>query len=340
MKIGTFAVAVCFFTLLSSCTKKESKMDLQPIKVKTTEIKMSSVNGGQSYSGTIEEESGTSLSFSTAGTIKNILVNEGQTVRQGQLIATVDEASLKSAYDATLATLQQAEDAYARMKQLHDAGSLSEIKWIEVQTQLKQAVSAEKISRKGLSDTKLYAPFSGYISQKSAEAGQNVMPGVPVVKLVNISNVKVKISVPESEIANIKTGQSIQINVPALGGNMFTGKVTEKGISADAMSRSYEVKALIANPDRQLLPGMVCEAYTDMAKTDNQAILLPADIIQIDTDNKPFVWTVANGKAVKANVTVGENCGENVIITSGLTVGAKVITEGQQKVSSGMKVTE
>lgn len=266
----------------------------------------------------------------------------GRWFARGQLIATIDETSLQSAHEAALAAKEQALDAEERMRLLHDAGSLQEIKWIEVQTQVRQALSAEKIAKKALTDTRLYAPFSGYIAEKQAEAGQSVAPGVPVVKLVRIDQVKVSISVPEEEIPQIRTGQLLQVKVSALGGKTFEARVSERGVTADALSRSYEVKAVIQNPQHELLPGMIAEVslenMTESLPTE-QAIELPAEIIQIDADNRPFVWKVVDGKAQRTYVKFGQNIGDNVQIVDGLKAGDKVIYEGQQKVSNGMAVS-
>lgn len=326
---------------LSSCGEKNTKETaVKSVKVSTVTVGTVAGNSSQGYSGTIEEASGSSLSFSSVGTLKSVSVGEGQMVRQGQLIATIDEASVRSAYDAALAAKEQALDAEERMRQLHDAGSLPEIKWIEVQTQVRQAVAAEKMAKKALTDTKLYAPFSGYVAQKQAEAGQSVAPGVPIVKLVRIDHVKVNISVPEGEIARIQKGQVLSVTVPALGGRQFEASVTEKGVSADALSRSYEVKGIISNPGHELLPGMIAEVLLATAPSQSavEDVVLPAEIIQIDADNRPFVWTVVGKKAQKAYVTLGENVGEGVRIAGGVKAGDEVITEGQQKVSSGMSV--
>ena len=328
--------------MLGSCGEKNGKeRAVEPVNVKTMMVQQETADGQQGYSGTIEEMSGSSLSFASVGTLRSVNVSEGQMIRQGQLIATIDETSLKSAHEAALAAKEQALDAEQRMKLLHDAGSLPEIKWIEVQTQVRQAISAEKMAKKALTDTRLYAPFSGYVAEKQAEAGQSVAPGVPIVKLVRIDHVKVSISVPEEEIAQIHTGQSLQVKVPALGGKTFEAKVAEKGVTADALSRSYEVKGIIGNPQHELLPGMIAEVHLGTMGTSQhkeQSITLPAEIIQIDADNRPFVWTVVDNKAQKAYVTLGQNIGDNVQISKGLKAGDKVICEGQQKVSNGMKV--
>ena len=341
--------------MLAGCSEQKEST-VKAVKVRTLTVETSQGADAQGYSGTIEEESGTVLSFASVGTLRSVGVGEGQMVRQGQLIATIDETSLQSAYEAALAAKEQALDAEERMRLLHDAGSLPEIKWIEVQTQVRQAVSAEKMAKKALTDTRLYAPFSGYIAEKQAEAGQSVAPGVPIVKLVRIDRVKVSISVPEEEISQIRTGQPLQVRVSALGGKTFEAKVTEKSVTADALSRSYEVKGIINNPQHELLPGMIAEVTTtaerataaegDLKSPDSRVadlksattVTLPAEIIQIDADNRPFVWTVARGKAQRTYVTLGQNIGDNVQIAEGLKAGDKVICEGQQKVSNGLEV--
>ncbi len=342
MNIQTTMLLLSGAIMLSSCSHNSEKTrEVKPVKVKTITVANTAKDDTQGYSGTIEEASGTSLSFSSIGTIKSVDVSEGQMVSQGQLIASIDEVSVQNAYDAALAAKEQALDAEKRMKQLYDAGSLTEIKWIEIQTQVRQAISAESIAKKSLADTKLYAPTSGYILQKQAEVGQSVAPGITVVKLVKIDQVKVKISVPEEEISKVRKGQSLEVSVPALGGKKFSATVTEKGVSADPLSRSYEVKGVIDNKSHELLPGMIAQVATDKVQPAESAqITLPAEIIQIDYDNKPFVWIVENSKAQKAYVTIGQNVGNDVEIVSGITLGQKVICLGQQKVSNSMLVEE
>lgn len=341
-------IAVC------SCGEKKAEPVLQPVKVKTMTVGESFAGSGQTYSGTIEEESGQALSFAGIGTVQSVNVSEGQYVQKGQLIGVIDATSARNAYDAAVASKEQALDAQKRMKMLHDNGSLPEIKWVETETQVRQAKAQEQIAKKSLADTKLFAPFSGYIIKKNVEPGANVGPGVPVVNLVKIEQVKVKISVPEEEIAGIRVGMPMWATVSALGGRTFLGKVTEKNVSADPMSRSYEVKAVVTNPRHELLPGMIAEVTVDLgnqtgqrskvnvqrSKVNVQSIVLPAGIVQLDPDNRTFVWTVVNGKAKKAYITTGDNVGDKVAVTSGLLSGDKVIVEGQQKVSTGMKVKE
>lgn len=347
MKTRTLLAVLAVMTACS-CSEKKEAQTVAPVSVKTMTVGATSADGGQSYPGTIEEEDGSALSFAGVGTVKSVNVDEGQFVSRGQLIGVIDATSARNAYDAAVAAKEQAVDAQRRMKMLHDNGSLPEIKWVEVQTQVRQAQASEQIAKKGLTDTRLYAPYSGYIVKKCVEAGANVGPGVPVVNLVKIDRVKVKISVPEEEISSIKAGMELRVSVSALKGRTYIGKVTEKNVSADALSRSYDVKASISNPRHELLPGMIADVTVDGGQrvtqsataTSSVPIALPASVIQIDSDNHTFVWTVVDGKARKTFVTTGANIGDKVAVTSGLLLGERVIVEGQQKVSGGMAVKE
>ena len=330
-------MAAVVLMALGSCGEKKEAAAEQTVRVKVQKIQAEAVNGEQGFSGTIEEQNGAALSFATAGTIKRIYVNSGQTVGAGQLIAELDPTTMQNAYTIAKTALEQAQDTYNRMKELHDDGSLPEMQWIAIENQLKSATASEAMAKKSLADTKLYAPFGGYIAAKDAEVGQNAGPGVPVVKLVSIGSVKVKISVPEDDVQRIKKGSSMKIIVPALGNREFSGSVTERGVSADPRSRTYEVKATINNHDGQLLPGMICQAFTNYMQ-GTTGVFVPANLVQLDSDNNTFVWVVNGGKAVKRQIFISNETAQGAQVSGGLSDGDQIIVAGQQKVSNGMKV--
>ena len=346
-KVCFVAVAVCL-SLLASCGKKECNQEaVEAVNVKEMTVGENSspvMDGNYGYSGTVEEVSGSSLSFTTGGTITQLKVKVGDRVSKGQLIASVDPTQVSHSYEMAHAARMQAEDAYRRMKQLHDKGSLPEIKWVEAQSQLQQAVSAENIAKKSLADCNLYAPFSGVISEKYAEVGQNAAPGMPVVKLVTTMALNVKISVPESEMADIHVRQRARILVQALDGKQYEGYVIEKGVIADPVSRSYSVKIRVEGTDNALLPGMVSQvslgkiSQTSPSHGSVAPIVIPAHLVQLADDNSNFVWVDEDGKAVRRTIVCGEYSSNGVVVASGLKNGDRVIVEGQQKVSTGMKV--
>lgn len=336
--IKQLALAVAALTL-AACggSSDNGSGQREAVKVEVTRVKAAPAGQAGSYSGTVEEESGTLLSFAVGGTVSRVLVNEGDRVGKGQLIATLDAEQLTHNHASARAALKQAEDAYKRMEELHGKGSLSEIKWVEAQTALERARASEQMARKQLADCRLYAPFSGVISKKFAERGQNVGAGTQVVKLVAVGRMKVKIAVPESEMAQISVGQKADVTIEALGGASMQATVTEKGVAADPLSRSYDVKLSLPKADRKMLPGMVADVALRSGNA-SMACILPAHIVQIDERNNEFVWLAVGGKAVKRIITVGDFTADGVIITSGLADGDMVITAGAQKVSEGMRV--
>ena len=178
MKQTTF----CAILLLATgCTSPKKTHTADPLRVGSIVVTPSSDIDAALYVGTIEEETSAALSFPVAGTVARTYADEGQRVQQGQLLAELDPTSARQTFDAAQAALDQAKDACARLKQLYDAESLPQIKWVEAQTRLRQAESAYGIARKNLDDCKLYAPFTGVIGKRQAAGGETVMPGVPAM---------------------------------------------------------------------------------------------------------------------------------------------------------------
>lgn len=326
--------------LLTSCKSGDKDRG----RTETARVSVVTIGGGNytsdnSYVGTVDGSSSTILSFETGGNITRLLVDEGDHVRRGQLIGTVSPTTLQDSHYATAVTLEQARDAYARMKKLHDEGVISEIKWVEVETKLRQAEAAERISREQLSHTSLYAPFDGVITSKKAELGMNVLPNQPIYKLAKIATVDVNFSVPEREITNIAVGSKAQVRVDALGGRVYEGVVADKGVVADEVSHTYNVRLSVGNADGKLLPGMAC-AVSHGVRSSSSPIVIPMNCVELDTDNTRFVWVVVGGKAHRRNITIGDFAGGGIQIVAGLSAGDRLITDGAQKVSEGMKVTE
>lgn len=322
--------------ILSGCTSKQATPPPTAIGVRVMTVSTSDDALSATYVGTVEESYGSELSFATMGTVSTVLADQGAAVRSGQVLARLDESTLRNAYDIACSTLAQTRDAFRRMDMLYKKGSLAEIKYIEIQTQLSQAEAAERIARKNLSDCVLRAPFDGYISQRSVDAGNNVVPGSSCFKLVKIGSVKIKMSIPEKEIAGIRIGQPIHFTVSALGDRSFVATVKEKGVQANALSHTYEVKAELGNTDRALLPGMVANVSIDRQGAAN-AIVVPQDAVLVDGQGT-YVWIADGNVCHRRDVTAGDANNKGIIINGGLHQGEQIIISGQNKVSEGSKI--
>ena len=292
---------------------------------------------GRSYSGTIEEKSGTPLSFNGGGTVMRIYVRMGDVVRRGQLVAMVDTTSASDALEMSRATLRQAEDSYERMKILHDAGSLPDMKWVETLSKVDQARIAEKMAQKRLDDCRLTAPSDGTIASSDAEVGQVVAPGAPVISLVTDHDLEVSISVPEAEVGSFAKGQRAGVTVAAVGASVYPATVVERGVKADALSRSYTVRLRLEGEHTGVLPGMVASVKMESA-SGSAAFVIPAQAVMLADDNSNFVWLDEGGVAVRRHVICSGFVPEGVTVSSGLAEGDRVIWRGQKKICSGMSV--
>ena len=143
--------------MLAGCTEKARKLEKKNVKVETISVGNTNLGGTKDYVGTIEEKMGSTLSFEIAGNITSIRVEEGDRVSKGQLLATINPTTVKEAHRATFTTLKQAQDAYRRFLPLHQSGTISDMKWVEIESKLEQAKAAESIARQHL-----YATFSSW----------------------------------------------------------------------------------------------------------------------------------------------------------------------------------
>lgn len=334
-----WALLAALSVATTACSRKPQTPEERTIRVRTITATEDPAPQSREYVGVIEEASASVLSFPVAGTIRTVFVREGERVGKGKLLAELETANLRSTHEAAQATLRQAEDAMRRLQQLYDNGSLPEIQFVEAQTKLTQARALAEVAAKNLSDSRLTAPYDGVIGRRNAETGENVLPGQPVLTLCDTRTVMAKISVPESEIATLHTGDRSEIRVAALSDRLFRGTVSERGIVGNALSHSYEVKIRLENRDGTLLPGMVCNASLHGAES-TPAIILPARAVQVAHTGSHFVWTVKDGYAVRTAVITGPLTERGVTIVSGLRCGDRVITEGTHKVGNGTKVEE
>jgi RND family efflux transporter MFP subunit len=289
-----------------------------------------------SYPGYLEEGQSVDLAFKYGGLLEQIYVKEGSRVTKGQRLAKVSSPTLENSLRSAQATLEQAQDAYNRLKKVHDNGSLPDIKWKEMEANLEKAQAAYDLAYAMIAENDLTAPFSGTVSAVNVEVGENIPPLRPVVSLINTDKMSVKITVPENEIAAIHAGDPAEIVIPALNDRHYSGQVTEKGMTASLLTHSYPVKVLVDNPDKDLASGMIAKV---MLKADvNSAIIIPANAILINKDGK-FVWVVENERATRRMIQISGYSGIGVIVSEGLKGGDQVIVEGYQKVSEGMKVS-
>ena len=326
----------------SACSNKKENRQKAPTQVKTEVVTAGGQMTNESYVGIVEENEATAVSFTGMGVVKRMLVREGQAVGRGQLLALMDDTQARNLLTGAEAQMAQAEDALQRYGMLHDAGSLPEVQWVEIQSKVAQARSQLAVAKKNLADCRLVAPVSGIIGRQQVKAGETAVPSQAVVTILDVSRVKVKVSVPEAEMNAITPHTPSMIIVEAAGKKVSGGRI-EKGVVADAMTHTYDIRINVPNGDRKLLPGMVAQVKLQPTPTpsprEGSLTTLPITSVQRRPDGSLFVWTVDNQKkAHRTAVTIGASQGNRISIMSGVTAGQRVVTEGYQKLSEGTEV--
>ena len=340
--LKSFPALLLILCLTSSCGKNNEKPTLAPpVKVTVLSIREGNIENNKEYSGTVSSSENTTVSFSVSGTITNLYVSEGDKVVKGQLLGKVRDGEFINARNIAEAQLAEAQDAYNRLKKLHDANALPEVKWVEMQQKLKQAQNAVEIADRTLKDTDLRSPVNGTVTKKYADVGQTVLPVEPIFEIVSTQQLTVDIPVTENEIGNFHTGQQASVIFDNSELGSFEGKVSQKSVVADPLTRSFTVKISISSPNGKILPGMLAnvifESFT-LSGEDRSAFILPSQSVLLNEDNKSFVWIVKNNKAERRFVEVDELVADGVLVKSGLQSGDSVIIAGMQKVGTGTVV--
>lgn len=331
----TIAAAIIVLALTTGCSRPAGQHDgAGPIPVKVQEVTHTDSVRELAYCGTIEESKSIPMSFSTVGNVRDVLVSEGDHVRKGQLLATLNNESFLNAYNMALATQKQAEDAYRRLKTIYDNGNLPEIKLVEVETGMEKARAAAAIAKENADDCSLYAIEDGIVGKRGIEPGMNTVPGFSAITIVIIDSVYAKIAVPENEIGDIHKGESVTVTVPALYNAKYTGVVHEIGVVADMLSHTYKVKIRLSNRDGRLKPGMLCNAVM-RKKNRRTAVVIPSESVLMDEYGKAYVYRVniINEEALKQHVAICGLSSSGIAVSGGIKLHDYIVVSGQHKLT-------
>ena len=325
--------------LLLGCEeRKEQKQNCYSvIPIEYEVVGQSSEEVYRNYVGAVSSEVEIPLVFVYGGTLVELYVHNGQAVRKGDIIAKVDDTSAKSLHETALATLRQAQDGYERLKKVYDDGGISEVRWVQMETDLEKARQSEISTRKHLEQCTLYASQDGVISMDKHLVGENVSPMRTFCKIIDLRKMNVDFSVPEREIQFVKKGDVAFADIPSLGLKNIELEVVDKSIVANSFGHTYDVKTRVVSDNaKEILPGMV--AKIRMTATALSGIVIPSSCVQTVADGIA-VWVVENGKAFRRNIVPSDFVKNGVIVKSGLNHGDTIVTAGYQKLYNGAKVS-
>jgi len=276
------------------------------------------------------------------GTLVALNVKAGQRVSKGQILGRIDDAGLSQQVASQENQYALAKTTFERQKNLWNQKIGSEIQYLQAQTQMISAQRGVAQIKAQLAKTVIKAPFTGTIDEVFVEKGQVVAPSAQgLMRIVNLSNMYVSTSVPETYIGKLKVGTEVDVVLSSLG-KTYKGKVRQIGNFINPSNRSFGIEVSVPNPENLLRPNQVASLkITDYV--NKSTITVPTNVIQEDGQKNKFVYIVTNsngktGTAKKVIVTLGQSSDNVTEILSGLSDNDIIVTEGMNAISDGMKL--
>jgi len=357
MKHLRIILAVGLTMALSACStgRKDQESTTSPIPVKIGKPQPREDRETVSVSGTVASpDEPSNVSFLVSGRVVSVGPREGDYVKKGQFLASIDPtdyrldlARAKALTDQAQVGYKRAEDEHRRMKMLYDSKSLAPNDYQKFKAtydsavqQYEQAVASEKLSRKHLTDATLISPVNGFISKRSVEPGQMASPGQSVFEIVQLDTVEINVGVPETDIHLVRVGQKAAVTLPGLPGESFEGSVRVINVSADSGTRTFMTRITVPNPKHTLRINMVAEARIRGDRTVKM-LMLPIEAIVRDPQGATIVYVYypAQKRVYARRVETDGLYGREIEIKRGLTEEDSVVLAGQERLRDGALVS-
>jgi len=321
---------------------KEIK-DLEPVRKKpATPVEVLEINPKDftrfvEIQGRVEADDFVNVSSEIGGRITSLLVEEGDYVRKGQLLATTDLETVEKQIAEIETQLELANTVYERQKRLWDQNIGSEIQYLEAKTRMEGLEKSLETLESQISKKNIYAPIGGYVDREFLQEGETASPGMPIIQILNTAEIKVTADIQENFLSAIEKGDSVTVRFPAL--NLSIDEtVTQLGRTIDLNNRTFEIQIKTSSRSGQLKPNLLAVIrFKDFQAED--IISVPLDAIHEEVNGNKFVYIVneESGRftAKKSYVELGESNVNEVIIASGVRNGDRLITKGSKGISQG-----
>ncbi|MDO9256977.1 MAG: efflux RND transporter periplasmic adaptor subunit [Bacteroidales bacterium] len=308
----------------------------QAIGVQTLTIKPEGASNITFYAGTFEPNKETRISADIQGKINSLMVDAGSMVKTGQALIQLDNSLLKLQLQTVEIQIEGLEADVKRYTVLAKADAIQGVQLEKSILGLKSAQVQKATLLEQISKTTIVAPFNGIVTAKLTEVGAYAAPGVPLLQITDISQLKFTANVPENELNQFKMNQLYALSADVYSETPLTGKVTMTG-SKSNMGNSYPVQFTISNTaDLKIKSGMFGKVKMKSSGSENH-IIIPASAI-VGSNIQPQVYLVKNGKTVLQNITLANRLQNKVIVSAGLVAGDIIVTNGFVNLFDGANV--
>jgi len=286
--------------------------------------------------GTLQSDEGVQITSEIAGRITAIPLSEGAPVGRGDVMVQLDSALANAEVADAQARYNLAVGNLGRANSLARSGNVTERARDEASTNAETTRAALELARVRLDKHTIRAPFDGIAGIRKVSPGAYVEAGAAIVNLEKIDTLKIDFKLPELHLAQVRTGQTVEISVDALPGRTFIGTIYAIDPHIDVNGRALNIRARLENPDLVLRPGLFARIRVKGQVKRNVLVVPEAAIVPRGGDK--IVYLVRDGQAIEVKVKLGSRSTGLVEILDGLSEEAMVVTAGQQKLKDGSPV--
>lgn len=325
---------------LNSCQSGNNKNNkiVQPVKVFKT--KTNSLNETKILTGIVKEFREVELAFQVSGPMTKLNVQSGQYVHKGELIGAISDRDYKVNLESANANYENAKLQAERYAALYAKKSTSKSIHDQMQANLKLANAKKEAAENALKDTKLYAPFTGYVQTKFVENFQKIRAGQSIISLLDLSKLELNVALSENDFLQSQNFISYNCGFEAIPSSDFKLSLIE--IEKKPNGDNFFNMRLRLNPeDKQILPGMTANVKIKYQSTNCEFVKIPGHAV-CNNGTKTFVWTInqsTNNVRQKSIKLSGFDSKGMVKVNNGLKEGDLVIVAGMQSLRDGQNVT-
>jgi membrane fusion protein (multidrug efflux system) len=305
--------------------------------VKVSQATVQEVIEDISFTGDVLPFRQVNVTSRVGGVVEKVLVQMGDRVSGGQLLAQIDTTELAQQWLQAAASSNQTRSNYNRSRDLLAKSLISQEEFDNAESASRIADATREAARLRLEFASIRAPFSGVITRRYLDAGAVVTVGSSqLFTVMDFDVVKIVVEVLEKDVARITTGMEASLKVDAYPDQIFTGRVVRSSESLSPQTRTMAIEIDVPNRDHRLKPGMFASVSITLARHP-EAMVIPSKALQKDGTGY-FVWKVSEGVAAKQRVEVGKIMEESTEIISGLAPTDSFVSEGMQLIRTETKV--
>lgn len=307
----------------------------QPVVAEVTRALTRAVNRSRTVAGRVEPARTVDIAFQVPGQIIQLHVEPGDRIREGEVIAKLDQVDFELTVVRTQASFELAESEFERASSLAERGVAADARLDTARAQLAQADAALREAERRLEQTELVAPFDAIVARAFIEEYVNVTSAAPVVRLQDISEMRIVISLPE-ELAAIARASPDAFDVvatfPAVPGYTAPLVLRSFATDVDPMAQTYDVEfAITGKIDPRLLPGMTADVRISIAAEEDRphSVIVPVSAVDTTSRTEPSIWIYeeASGQVARKTVRLGLPMDDEIAILKGLQ-GDEVVVSG------------